>query len=391
VTAAEALVVAQADAVSGAAGDGASLAAWAAAAEWIPEAWAWIVPATLQATVLLGLAWLADRLLVRRAWPQALSLVWLLALARFFLPPDLGSPVSVTRALGAPALAAAEVTPPAAWLVAGTALWLFGAAALVVARIVRRARLCRSLRYVALPDAWRDALASAAHRLGVRRVPRVATLDSLATPAVLGAFAPVLLLPRGWLERAPTRRDGHALLHELAHVARRDLVLDEVVALVRACFWFHPLVWIAASRLHALSELQCDQTVARALGGEVRSYRDTLVLATRDALTARAPAGVRALVGLGAAGRGSAMIVRIERLERAALVSLAVVRGASAALAVAVAACVLPMAPRADELREQARAVLASATRGERQSCFTLRAAAMVLSAESPSPEPTER
>jgi beta-lactamase regulating signal transducer with metallopeptidase domain len=369
----------------------ASRAAWIAAVEWIPGAWAWIVPATLQATVLLGLAWLADRLLSRRAWPEVLSLLWLLALARFFLPPDLGSPVSVTRALGAPALAAAEVTPPAPWLLAGAALWLAGAAALVAARIVRRTSLRRSLRPAALSDGWRDALASAAHRLGVRRLPRVATLDALATPAVLGAFAPVLLLPPGWLERAPARRDFHALLHELAHVARRDLVLDELVALVRACLWFHPLVWIAASRLHALSELQCDQTVARALGGEARSYRDTLVLATRDALAARAPGGVRALVGRGAAGLGSAMIVRIERLERAALGSLVVARGASAALAAVVAACVLPMAPRADDLREQARAVLASATRGERQSCFVLRAAAMVLSADSPSTVPTGR
>ena len=78
------------------------------AGSWIERWWAWSVPATLQATLLFGLAWIADRLLVRRVWPQLLFLLWLLALGRAFLPPDLASPLSVTSALGAPTLAAAE-------------------------------------------------------------------------------------------------------------------------------------------------------------------------------------------------------------------------------------------------------------------------------------------
>ena len=67
------------------------------AGSWIERWWAWSVPATLQATLLFGLAWIADRLLVRRVWPQLLFLLWLLALGRAFLPPDLASPLSVTR------------------------------------------------------------------------------------------------------------------------------------------------------------------------------------------------------------------------------------------------------------------------------------------------------
>ncbi len=149
---------------------------------------------------------------------------------------------------------------------------------------------------------------------------------------------------------------------------------------LRATLWFHPLAWIAVGRLHALGELQCDQAVARALGSEAPSYRETLVLAARH-LTSPAPGGVRAFLG-----HPSAILVRIERLERAAMRPLALVRGVSGAVAFALGACVLPMAPSSHDLRAQARAVFAAERSGERQSCFTLQAAAMVLAADSPSP-----
>jgi beta-lactamase regulating signal transducer with metallopeptidase domain len=211
----------------------------------------------------------------------------------------------------------------------------------------------------------------------------LATLAGLETPAVFGLFRPTLLVPRSWLARAPTRRDEHALAHELAHVRRGDLWLDELCALVRALLWFHPLVWLAMRRIHALGELACDQTVARALGAEARAYRDTLVLAARPLLAVPAPAGLRAFLG-----HPNAMVVRIERLEAAVPRSRALVRGVSAAFALLVAACVLPMASEAACLRVQARQVLAAARGGERQSCFTLHAAALVLAADS-APQPS--
>jgi hypothetical protein len=90
-------------------------------------------------------------------------------------------------------------------------------------------------------------------------------------------------------------------------------------------------------------------------------------------------------------GSPSALVVRIERLERAATRSLALVRGGSAALAAVLAACVLPMAPRAADLRARALAVFAAEGAGELQSCFFLRAAAMVLAADPDSnPLPNE-
>ncbi|MFN0007396.1 MAG: M56 family metallopeptidase [Planctomycetota bacterium] len=348
------------------------------AASWIAEWWAWILPTTLQATVLLGLAWTADRLLVRRVWPQILVLLWALALARFFVPPDLGSPWSVTAAIGETTLAAAELAPGAGVMGACFGIWLAGLFAVLSLRSLRRARLHARVEVVAPSRPWLAAVQRASGTIGYSRRLRIGELEGLATPAVAGLFRTTLLLPRDWLARRPTRRDEHALLHELAHLKRGDLWFDELWAILRAAVWFHPLAWIAVERLHVLGELQCDQAVARALGKDAPSYRDTLVLAARPLLAQPAPGGLRAFLG-----SGSSLVVRIERLEHAATWSLGLVRGVSAASAVVLAACVLPMAPRASDLRAQARAVFAAERRGELQSCFTLQAAAMVLAADS--------
>jgi len=354
------------------------------AASWIADWWAFVVPTTLQATVLLGLAWIADRLLVRRVWPQILVLLWLLALARFFVPPDLGSPWSVTAAIGESTLAVAELAPNAGVTSVCFGTWLAGLFTVLLLRAIRRLRLSTRIEIVEPSGSWMAALLKASETIGSRRCPRLGELDGLATPAVIGVLRPTVLLPRGWLARSPTRRDEHALLHELAHVKRGDLWRDELWALLRAILWFHPLAWIAVGRLHALGEFQCDQTVARALGGDAPAYRDTLVLAARPLLTRPAPGGLRAFLS-----SPSSIVVRIELLERAATRPLALVRCVSVGVAVVLAACVLPMAPRAVDLRTQARAIFDAERRGDLQSCFTLQAAAMVLAADS-APKPSE-
>ncbi len=351
-------------------------------ADWLADAWSWIAASTLQATLLCALVWMAERLLVRRVWAELLVLAWLCALVRAFLPPGLASPLSVTRALGEPTLAAAaESTPSANWLAALGYVWLAGCALLLATRALQRRRLATRFEPVALPHAWSVVLARAERRLRRPRRVRVATLSGLGTPAVFGLRRPTLLLPRGWLQRAPERADELALLHELMHLERGDLWLDEACACVRALLWFQPLAWLAVRRIHVLSELACDQRVARLLGRRAPDYRAALLRTARELAAHPEVHPVRGFLR-----EAHALVLRIELLERRVPRAPAVVRAAGLALALLLAACVLPMASTNAALRVDARRAFAAGQRGERLSCFTLHAAAMVLAAEPPLP-----
>jgi len=344
--------------------------------------WSWVAPAALQAGILLAGVALVDRMLRRRAWPQVLATLWLVALARLVLPPSIASPWSVSSALGGPSASVARAAPGGAWLPALAALWLAGALACLVLRWRRRRALARLIVVVAgggSAGAWQRAVREAADTLGRRRAPCLGELPGLMTPAVTGLLRPILLVPPASLRRLPTERDRHALLHEVAHVHRGDLWIDELCHAVRALFWFHPLAWLAARRIHRLSELACDADVARGLGSGASAYRDTLVLAARDVLARGSPSPGRAFVG-----ERSQIAARVEHLDRRSRPARALVRGASAALALLLAACVLPMAGRTLDRRAQAQRVLDDELAGRPQSCFQLQAAAMVLSAPSP-------
>ena len=97
----------------------------------------------------------------------------------------------------------------------------------------------------------------------------------LAMPVTAGIKHPVILLP---VEAADWDADWMrmVLLHELAHVKRRDCLTQMLANIACAFYWFNPLVWYAAKQLRKERELACDDAVL-ALGTRASDYAGYLV------------------------------------------------------------------------------------------------------------------
>src|SRR5256714_11073553 len=122
--------------------------------------------------------------------------------------------------------------------------------------------------------------------VGLTRQVRLLQAKGAAMPMTWGIRRPAILLPADadtW--SAEGRRD--VLLHELAHVKRHDFFTQLIARIACAVYWFHPLVWLAATRLRGERERACDDHVLRA-GADPSVYATHLLEIARDLRAARA-------------------------------------------------------------------------------------------------------
>ena len=74
----------------------------------------------------------------------------------------------------------------------------------------------------------------------------------------------------------PRTACGSSSAHELAHIRRGDWIVQIAAELLRAVYWFNPLIWIACRRLRRESEHACDDAVL-GLGVEGTEYASHLL------------------------------------------------------------------------------------------------------------------
>jgi hypothetical protein len=95
-------------------------------------------------------------------------------------------------------------------------------------------------------------------------------------PAAIGFRNPMIVFPAWTLQELSPEEINVILIHELAHVRRRDDWTNLLQKIVRAVFFFHPAVWWIDTRLSLEREMACDDAVL-AETGNPRAYASCLV------------------------------------------------------------------------------------------------------------------
>jgi HEAT repeat protein/beta-lactamase regulating signal transducer with metallopeptidase domain len=196
---------------------------------------------------------------------------------------------AVMTGIEAPAAAATRLSsiPLSTALVA---IWLAGVGA-VLARLAIGLVAVQWMRRRTAPvlDApWLPLAVDLAAGLGITQ--RVTFLESRSAtmPMAFGIFKPAVLMPADAV-RWPVERLRIVLLHELAHVRRRDCLTHTVAQVACAIYWFNPLAWVAARRIRAERERACDDLVL-ACGTRGSDYAEELLEIARVMRAGRFPA-----------------------------------------------------------------------------------------------------
>lgn len=158
--------------------------------------------------------------------------------------------------------------------IAACAVWAVGAAVVAAAFLVQYFRLRRALKGAyRIPE---EETKKYRFQAGLRRAVPVLCTDCVKGPLVFGLFHPKVLLPRVFAQDSPGR--GCILLHEMAHIRRRDHWLLMAGNLALALHWLNPLVWFARALMAKDIEQACDVQVLKKLEQDEQiEYAQTLV------------------------------------------------------------------------------------------------------------------
>ncbi len=173
-------------------------------------------------------------------------------------------------------------------------LWLTGTMLLLTWLLVghQRARAIARRCQPTLSPEWSALIAAAAERAGVSETIEVRESGTLTVPITVGLFRPVVVVPVDGTEWLVEHRLD-VLVHEFAHIRRRDCLTHTIGWVACAVHWFNPLAWLALYRARVEREHACDDVVLAA-GARPSSYAQEL-LATAQVARIPLAAGAASL------------------------------------------------------------------------------------------------
>ena len=150
----------------------------------------------------------------------------------------------------------ASANPLQIWIPVMAAVWLAGAAALLLYSAISYWRLRRRVREAVI---LRDNIYQS---------------ENAGSPFVLGIIQPKIFLPYS----VDSGALAYVIAHEQAHIRRGDHWWKPLAFLLLTVHWFNPLLWLGYILLCRDIELACDEKVIREMGSEQRAdYTQALV------------------------------------------------------------------------------------------------------------------
>jgi beta-lactamase regulating signal transducer with metallopeptidase domain len=214
-------------------------------------------------------------------------------------PPVAPTEPTASSSIAAPSLMPAELAPamseirevhpqviqqPArvqAWrrlyLQFGAIVWITGATAFALIQIVRIALMSRRLRSAQDPNAEViEYVTVLSKRLHMRPI-EARVVPGIGSPFIWAIVRPVLVWPAELPATMPRVAMEGLIVHELAHVKRRDHWVGWLELVAGCLWWWNPLFWYVRHQLRENAELACDAWVVGTLPAGRRAYAEALI------------------------------------------------------------------------------------------------------------------
>lgn len=213
--------------------------------------------------------------LKQRFGTRWLRLIWVVVLVRLLLPfPVMGESL-LTPNVFAPVLYDGTISEEVsvlfqqvAFIDCLAALWFVIAGAMLLEHVMDYHLFLYHVRrrsYMPQDSRYALALAKVREVWALPQSLRVMICPDMKTPAAVGVFRPVILLPSEQYDDSTMMLILH---HEAAHLRRGDILVKWCAMLANCLYWFHPFVYLVQKELEQHLEIACDEAVMKKLGQE---------------------------------------------------------------------------------------------------------------------------
>ena len=157
-------------------------------------------------------------------------------------------------------------------------MWLAGLAFFILRLLGGLAYVqhLRHYRVSPMPLQWNEKLTELTKRLGLAKPVGLLESASVSVPMVIGVLKPIILLPAGVLTMLTPAQLEAVIAHELAHIYRRDYLLNIIQSILEAIYYFNPAVWWISAYIRIERENCCDD-IAVELCDDSLSYARALL------------------------------------------------------------------------------------------------------------------
>lgn len=90
----------------------------------------------------------------------------------------------------------------------------------------------------------------------------------VSSPSLFGIIRPRILLPYEMFEKISETDLKYIFLHELAHLKRKDLIVNWITVILKTLHWFNPLIWYGFYKMYQDCEVSCDALVLSKMNPE---------------------------------------------------------------------------------------------------------------------------
>ena len=250
-----------------------------------------LIGGMLIAMFAAAVAWIA-----RRQDSKARFAVWMAALMMIPVLPLIAELRSYPAA-SAGFMPRAAFTLSSEWAVYIVAAWAALASVGLIRIAVGLIRIrglrerCETINPETLDSQMRETIARSS-----AKAVAVCISDELNVPAAIGLMRPAVVFPRWAFEEMSAAELNQILLHELAHLERRDDWTNLAQKIVKAVFFFHPAVWWIERQISLEREMACDDVVLEKIESP-RSYAECLAHLAEKSFVQRSIAMAQAALG----------------------------------------------------------------------------------------------